>query len=225
MLEASRIVYPESDGLPMTESDWHYAALAAIRFALDTRFADREDVYVASNLFVYYTEGVPADCVSPDVFVCLGVPKRMRKVYKTWEEGKGPDVVFEITSASSRMTDQGLKRAIYASLGVSEFYVFDPLAEYLPSQLRAFRRVGEDLSPVTGPPCVSPLLGLRLEVVAGQLHLYDAESGRRYHSPQEIERAREESERARLESERARLEAEARVRALEEEVRRLRGET
>ena len=42
--------------------------------------------------------------IAPDVFVVKGVPKGDRLNYLTWEEGKGPDVVIELTSRSTRAT-------------------------------------------------------------------------------------------------------------------------
>jgi hypothetical protein len=38
-------------------------------------------------------------------------PKR-RRIYKLWEEGKGPTVVFEVTSKSTRREDFGKKMCL-----------------------------------------------------------------------------------------------------------------
>ena len=43
--------------------------------------------------------------VAPDVFVVIGVAKKKREYYLTWEEGKNPTVVIEITSSSTRQED------------------------------------------------------------------------------------------------------------------------
>ena len=59
-------------------------------------------VYVSGNLLVYYVPGDRLRHLSPDVFVAKGVPKRERLNYLMWEEGKGPDVVIELTSSSMR---------------------------------------------------------------------------------------------------------------------------
>ena len=60
----------------------------------------------------------------------------MRVSYKLWEEPKAPDFVLEITSRSTRAEDQGRKREVYASLGVREYWLFDPTGT---GSLRPFR--------------------------------------------------------------------------------------
>ena len=97
--------YPESDGKPMAETDIHADLLIYLREALKDYFRDDPNVYVAGNLFVYYEEGNPEAVVAPDVFVVKGVPKRRRRIYQVWVEGKAPDVVFELTSESTRWED------------------------------------------------------------------------------------------------------------------------
>jgi len=78
-------------------------------------------------MLLYHEEGNPAACVAPDVFVVQGVAKRERCTYRLWEEGQPPAVVFEITSRGTRLEDLGTKRALYAMLGVQEYFLYDPL--------------------------------------------------------------------------------------------------
>src|SRR5262245_54477245 len=130
------VVYPESDGKPMGETDVHIDALIYLREALKDYFRDTPQVYVAGNTLLYYEESNPAACVAPDIFVVQGVIKRDRRVYKLWEEGQAPAVVFEITSRSTRLEDLGTKRALYAMLGVPEYFLYDPLGEYLQPPLQ-----------------------------------------------------------------------------------------
>jgi len=101
----AKIHYPESDGKPMGETDAHIAQILDLRFSLGRFFRNDSQVYVAADLLLYYVEGDPKEFVVPDVFVARGVLKRERRVYKLWEEGRAPDVVFEITSASTRRED------------------------------------------------------------------------------------------------------------------------
>src|SRR5688572_9261504 len=115
---AKPIHYPESDGKPMGETDVHIDALIYLREALRDLFRDDPQVYVAGNMLLYYEDGNPSACVAPDVFVVQGVAKHERRIYKLWEEGQSPAVVFEITSRGSRLEDLGTKRALYAMLGV-----------------------------------------------------------------------------------------------------------
>ena len=118
---------------------------------LSQYFRDDPHVYVAADLLLYYVEGDPKEFVVPDVFVVRGAPKGERRIYKLWEEGRAPDVVFEITSASTRREDLGTKRVLYADLGVKEYFVFDPTGEDLRPPLRAFRLSGSDYQPLKEP--------------------------------------------------------------------------
>jgi Uma2 family endonuclease len=112
-----RIEYPESDGKPLGETDVHRREILEIIAMLEQYYADQTDVYISGNLMLYYEEGNPGAVVSPDIFVVKGVPKRERRVYKLWEEGQPPAVVFEITSRSTRLEDRAMKRQLDAELG------------------------------------------------------------------------------------------------------------
>ena len=57
-----------------------------------------QKVYVSGDLLVYYEQGNPRKFVVPDAFVVKGVSPKRRRTYKTWVEGKAPDVVIETTS-------------------------------------------------------------------------------------------------------------------------------
>ena len=103
---ADQIDYPESDGKPMGETDLHRDWMVRILDILRYRYR-RQRVYVASDLLLYYVQGVPWKFVVPDDFVVLDCDPQRRRVFKTWEEGKAPDVVFEVTSRSSRVCSSG----------------------------------------------------------------------------------------------------------------------
>ncbi len=163
-----KIFYPERDGKPMGETDIHIKQILNLLFTLSWFYRDDPQVYVAADLLLYYAEGDPKEFVVPDVFVVKGVPKGERRVYKVWEEGRAPDVVFEITSLSTRREDLGSKKVLYADLGVTEYFVFDPTN----GSLRAFRLRGSDYQPLESP-IFSESLGLELRVQANRLRLYD----------------------------------------------------
>jgi len=181
--------YPETDGKPMAETDIHCEAVTNTRFALQWYFRDRDDVYVSGNLFVYYEEGNPKKCVAPDVFVVFGVPKKRRRVYLVWEEGKGLDVVFEFTSRKTRNEDFGRKMDIYRGiLGVKELFIFDPLREYMEPPLLGFYRRGERWvreEPKEGR-LVSEVLGLEVVMVGEMLGLYDPKTQNFLPTPEEL---------------------------------------
>ena len=182
----------------MAETDFHFAQMVAVRQMLDFLFADDPMVYVSSNLLMYYVRGNKRKHVSPDVFVVKGVEKKKRLYYLTWEEGKTPNVIFEITSTSTRKEDIDTKFVLYRDvLKVKEYFLFDPFGDYLkPDRLRGFRlRKGEyvPISLVDGR-MPSQVLGLHLERDADTLRLYDPETKAWLLTPDE--RAERESERA-----------------------------
>ncbi|MBI4870915.1 MAG: Uma2 family endonuclease [Candidatus Riflebacteria bacterium] len=132
------VVYPDSDGEPLGETDFHIGTILYLRCALRWLFRELQDVYVAANMLFYYEEGEPASVTSPDVFAVRGIAKHDRRCYKLWEERVAPCLAIEVTSRSSRIEDLGTKRGLFEMLGVSEYLVFDPLGEYLEPRFRAF---------------------------------------------------------------------------------------
>ena len=136
------VVYPCSDGQPMAETQIHGECMMYVTAALRRWFEKhgRADVYVGSNNFLYYERGNPRAVVAPDVYVVLGAPAYpARDTYMLWNEPKGPDFVLEVTSASTRRDDERRKRDVYAALGVKEYFLYDPRAEYLTPPLQGFR--------------------------------------------------------------------------------------
>lgn len=77
------IVYPESDGEPMAETDKHRKLMMDFILMLEDHFRYDNDVYVSGNLLLYYVEGDPKKCLSPDVFVTFGVEKKQRRTLQT----------------------------------------------------------------------------------------------------------------------------------------------
>lgn len=206
---STSIEYPDEDGLPMAESDRACEYLTYGRNVLRIYFQQRQDVYVSGNLFIYYEQGNPKKVISPDVFVVFGVNGGDRRSYKTWEEqDKVPDFVLEITSKTTKKEDQEIKPAIYASLGVREYFQYDPTGDYLNPRLQG-KRLGEgNYQPIAqtvlsnGVLCVSSeVLGLELRLQDGELRFYDPVRGT-------ILRTHEEAE-ARI------AELEARLKALQ----------
>lgn len=136
VLPAEDPMYPSSDGLPLAENDWQLRAILDAFGALDNRYLDQPDVYVSSDLLIYYEEGNPRKSVAPDVFVVFGAAKHKRMVYKLWEEPKAPDFVLEVASKNTWSEDLGRKRSLYAELGVREYWLFDPKDEYFDPALQ-----------------------------------------------------------------------------------------
>jgi Uma2 family endonuclease len=210
--------YPESDGKPVGETDFHIAALFHLWQALRFHYRNDPDVYVAGNMLFYYEQGNPAEFKVPDIFVVKGIAKHDRRVYKLWEEKAAPCVVFEITSRSTRLDDLGTKRALYEMLGVREYYLFDPLDEYLRPRLQGYKLVAgmyQPVKPSLDGSLLSRELGLVLRADGKLLRLVDPTTGEPLPTLDEavnqiedaLETARAEMRRAQLEAQRAEVEA------------------
>jgi Uma2 family endonuclease len=227
--EQEEIVYPSSDGQPMAETPEHLLLMVALISALRHHFKRHRKVYVIGNMFLYYEKGSPAARRAPDVMVVKGIdPTVQRRSFKTWVERKVPAAVIELTSAETAVEDTEIKRKLYEKLGIHEYFLFDPLNEYLPRQLMGFRLVGqhfEAMAPDKAGALVSEELGLRLVPKGNYLELIDVETRLRLLAPEEtyeIAGKTERTEKA-LAKERKRAEREkSRADALAAEVAKLR---
>ena len=189
----AEVFYPESDGQPVAETDVHRDLMVDLIAMLREYFRDDPNVYISGNLFLYYQEGDPRRSVAPDVFVVRGVPDHQRRIYKLWEEGRPPDVVFELTSPSTRSEDCRTKHDLYERLGVAEYFLFDPLGEYLQPPFQGYRlRRGHyrPLRPAEDGSLWSAVLGLDLHVRGSRLRLFDPEGQRWLPLPEEEQAAR-----------------------------------
>ncbi|HXV98416.1 MAG TPA: Uma2 family endonuclease [Anaerolineae bacterium] len=228
------IYYPESDGQPIGETEFHINAILHLLQSLRYFFRQTEGVYVAADMLFYYEEGNPSAFKVPDVFVVKGVSKQRRRTYKLWQERVAPCAVFEITSASTWLEDLGGKRALYEKLGVPEYFLFDPLDEYLSPRLQGFRLVNNYYQPVTlsaTGTLSSQELGVILQPEGELLRIVDPVNNETVPTLDEaVKRAETEAERAQTEADRARTEAERaqteakRADTAEAELQRLRAE-
>lgn len=223
------IEYPESDGEPVAESEPQLLSLLYSVAALRVYFQNQPDAYVVGNILFYYEEGNPKAVVAPDVMVVTtGSNKRKRRSYMLWKEKRVPDFVLEITSKSTVSVDQGVKRGVYAYLGVREYFLYDPTSDYLDPPLQGLRLVDDYYLSMPlvdhkdgGISVHSNVLGLDLHLKDGIFHFSDPETGEFLRSYEESERDRLEAE-AVLEAERtARIAAEARLAELEARLRTL----
>jgi Uma2 family endonuclease len=180
--------YPTSDGKPMAETDWHRILMIDLIQTLENWFADYPKVYVSGNLLMFYVPGDRRRHLSPDVFVVKGVPKHKRLYYLVWEEKKGPDIVIELTSKSTRNEDLKKKFELYQGiLKVSEYFLFDPLGDYLKPPLMGYRLQGEKYRPISPIKnrLPSQTLQLHLEHDGENLRLYEPKSGHWLPTPAE----------------------------------------
>lgn len=203
------IEYPSSDGQPMAETDDHRQAMVDLIARLSAHFAGRDDVYVSGNLLIYYEQGNVNRHLSPDCFVVFGVRPHNRETFRTWDEGAVPSVVFEITSKTTRREDTRTKRAVYQDVWeVDEYFLFDPLEDYLDPSLQGFRRVRGAFQPIKAGKdgsLASRRLGLTLSRDGDRLRLHDTATGETILTADERRVAERDAEIAKLQAELAAL--------------------
>ena len=166
--------------------------------ALRIYFAGRENVCIARGLIVYYVEGDPNTRIVPDVFVTLGVSSEERDCYKVWAEGRPPDFVLEVTSPRKADEDRNVKPNVYASLGVQEYFQFNPqLNEQLLTPRLQGRRLRDGVYealqarsiPGVEASIRSEVLGLEFRASGRRIQVWD-EQGQRYLSALDEHRRR-----------------------------------
>jgi Uma2 family endonuclease len=177
------IHYPDSDGQPMGESGIHVNATLTLFGTLKLYYRRRTDLYFTADMFFYYEQGNPRAVKAPDLMVIKGVESREeRRSYKLWVEKRVPAVIFEITSEETRRDDTVIKRDLYARLGVAEYFLFDPLGEYLDPQLQGYRLEDGRYQPIV-PDADGKLdcleLGLKFQADEEWVRLIDAATDRR----------------------------------------------
>ena len=215
------IVYPSSDGEPMSENDFQFTVMIETATTLRQRYADRPDVYVGGDMLMYYRMNDNQTRVSPDVFAVFGVTdKRPRNSWIVWREGKPPDFVLEVASPGTWRRDGAAKRDIYAEMGVTEYWRFDPTGECFSPPLVG-ERLGDDgqYHPIPLDTDADGYLRGRSEVLGldlcasldGRLRLYDPVSGQWLRNHYEAEAALEATE-AVLEATKVVLESESTAR-------------
>jgi Uma2 family endonuclease len=228
------ITYPETDGQPMAENTLQFEWIVLIKSGLEAAFRNRDDVFVAGDLFWYPEEGQNKIRLAPDVLVAVGRPKGHRGSYLQWlEDGIAPQIVFEILSPGNRRAEMEKKFQFYQKYGVEEYYVYDPDH----NEFEIYIRQSGSLMPVSRAECsrwTSPLLRIRMEWSPKTLTLFQPD-GKRFLSYLELlefgelaeQRAETERQRAQLARQRAKREqqraetAEQRAERLAEQLRKL----
>ena len=156
----------------------------------------------------------------PDLLIAFGVDPELYEAHNGYvisEQGKPPEFVLEVASASTGAADIGPKRRDYERLGIAEYWRFDETGEHHGARLAGDRLVAGRYEPfpVEHPADdvlqgYSPALDLYLRWEQGQLTWHDPATSAHI--------ATFQSERDRADA------AEARIRELEAELRRRQGE-
>ncbi|MDE0106619.1 MAG: Uma2 family endonuclease [Bryobacterales bacterium] len=218
------VEYPYSDGKIMAEVPRHVDAIFYAMATLRNWFARHDRVQVGANMFLYYQEGDNTKRVTPDLFVAKGLKALPEQSYKLWEEGRPPTWILEVASPSTEDRDRGEKQALYASIGVKEYWRFHPTGSLKGAQRPKTRLEGgvlgglgyELLESHRDGSIRSEVLGLdvRVDDRAGKHHLLrfrDPETGLDLLTFEELEDDRQSAEKNRRLAEEKRRSAEEKL--------------
>ena len=219
----------------MSEGRPHKKAKSRALDALGLHFkATGRAVYLAEEMAVLYPG---ADVFTPDILAVVDVEEPEEDERMAWvvaDEGKGLDLVIEVTYKGDRSKDLEENVERYASLGIPEYFVYDRLRHKLfgyrlPAQgAKRYQpivpQMGRYRSNVLGLDL--SVLGARLRFLAGEAELpgtarlIDQLQSMVLGVESRIERAEAEAAQARTESAEAQAEAaQARTEAAEAQAR------
>ncbi len=175
----TEIYYPTEERKKMGETDFQHVQISILEQTLRLFLMDRQNVYIASDLIVYYEEGNPNRRFAPDLMVCFGAENKMRRTYKLWEEKIVPQVIIEVVSKETWQKDVTTKRRLYEKLGVEEYYVIDPEYKYLTQPILSYRlEFGEFVRvSVQNNRIFSEALNLEIVNTGEDFRFFDVEKG------------------------------------------------
>jgi len=188
---SSEIIYPDSDGKPMSDNTKQFELIVTIQGGIDALYKDNENVFVAGDLLWYPVEGDNKTRQAPDTMVVFGRPKGYRGSYQQWlEDNIAPQVVFEIISPGNRMGSLFKLFHFYEDYGVEEYYVYDPE----DNELMGWLRTDEELNYIESiEGWVSPRLQIRFQTTSGDLEIYRPD-GQKFLSYVELSRQQESAQ-------------------------------
>ena len=164
------IIYPDSDGKPMSDNTKLFQLIVKIQGGIDALFKDNENVFVAGDLLWYPVEGDNKTRQAHHTMVVFGRPKGDRGSYQqSLEDNIAPQVVFEIISPGNRLEEIFKLFKFYENSGVEEYYVYDAEDNELIGWLRSDGELNY-IESMEG--WVSPRLEIRFETASGELEIY-----------------------------------------------------
>ena len=184
-------------------------------YALAVHLGNPETTLVEADRWIIAEPGTFRDLARyPDLLVSFDADPAIYQAnngYIVSEQGKPPDFVLEVASASTANTDTGAKRQDYARLGILEYWRFDETGQHHGTRLAGDRLENGVYVPVSIeelPEDVlqgySPALNLHLRWERGDLGWYDPATGRHI-ATFDTERARADDAEARIRELEARL--------------------
>jgi Uma2 family endonuclease len=217
---------PEEPGLPDT---FHIMQPRLLDDTFRLSTYPHDQVFTATDLYLYYDVRHPLWHKRPDWFAAVGVSrlyeqKDLRWSYVTWQEGVNPFIVIELLSPGTEKEDLGqtvrdveqppTKWEVYERILRIPYYVVFDRYRY---EMKVFKMNGGHYheTALSEPRLWIPELEIGLGVWQGRyqdaeqpwLRWYD-ETGNWILTPTELERERTEQERQRAEQEKQRAEQE-----------------
>jgi Uma2 family endonuclease len=124
------IELPVEDGEPL-ETNWHRCEINLLIDSIRAHWSDRKDFYTGGNMFVYYSADQVRnrDYRGPDFYVVLDVDgSYMREAWVVWnEDGRYPDIIVELLSASTAEEDRTTKKELYErTFHTKNYFLYDP---------------------------------------------------------------------------------------------------
>ena len=187
--------------------------------ALAVHLGNPDSTLVEADRWLIVEPGTFRDLARyPDLLVAFDVDPAAYEAsngYIISEQGKPPDFVLEVASASTADTDIGAKRDDYARMLIPEYWRFDKTGRHYGTRLAGERLVNGVYVPIDIEELsedalqgYSDVLGLYLRWERGELGWYDPATGQHI-ATFDTERARADRAEARADR------AEARIRELE----------
>ena len=226
------IKFPDAPPEEMTA--YHHVNFPGYPGFLALHFGNPETTVILSEIAAALFPTANRDGVRyPDLLISFNAnPAAVipRNGYLIPEQGKPPDFVLEVASASTGRIDETYKRRHYARMRIPEYWRFDHTGgEYHSAHLAGDRLVDGEYQPITIHRTIeghywghSVALNLDLCWEEGVLRWYDPVAGSYLVTIPEERQARIAEREKRIAAEARTAEAEARARQLEEELRRLR---
>jgi Uma2 family endonuclease len=192
--QPENILYPDSDGQPMSDNTLQFAWIVKLKEGCEALFKDNPTVFVAGDLLWYPIEGDNKTRRAPDVMVVFGRPKGYRGSYQQWlEDNIIPQVVFEILSPGNTLLEMALKLQFYNRFGVEEYYLYD----LENNDLTGWQRTQTGLTVIESlDGWVSPRLGVQFMFAEPELEVVRPD-GQRFLSYVELMEQRDELEKQR----------------------------
>jgi len=155
----------------VTEGDDHVDGAVGTRDTLRMLYhRSGRKIYVGSGVSVYYPE---EERFAPDVIAVTDVEPHNRSSWVVSAEGKGVDFALEVLVSGDRRKDLESNVVRYASLGISEYFIFDRRKRHLHGYRLASPglRTYTPIAPQVGR-YPSRVLGLDLSIVGSRLRFY-----------------------------------------------------